>query len=191
MSMQYMNLSTRCRRLHRWLFHRGGHGVHSPFAFSLIKEVVEPRYPYYYRGCPMEGAQQRELGLLLFRLVECSRFRRLLLCGDEVALFRPYLEASNRDVVVMDQYVEGECYDLVVTDLPSLADRFLNRASDMPAALSADAALVMLNIHTQPTAQWWGQTIDRSDVMLSFDLVTLGILYPHRLLNKHNYRLYF
>jgi len=66
------------RRLYRLLFCRGGYGVHSPFVYDLITNVIEERYKYYsYESLRRLACQlKRSMGIKL-QLKE--RENRLLL----------------------------------------------------------------------------------------------------------------
>lgn len=73
----------------RHLKHRKGFGVHSPFAFSIITEVIEEKTPYYAyqrmrRTYNAEGRRAPisfKVACLLFRLANRFRVRRVLEVG--------------------------------------------------------------------------------------------------------------
>lgn len=72
----------------RHLKHRKGFGVHSPFAFSIITEVIEEKSPYYAysamrRFYPKKGPLPFKVACLLFRLANRFKCRRLLEVGCE------------------------------------------------------------------------------------------------------------
>lgn len=63
----------------RKLKHRKGFGVHSPFAFSIITEVIEEKLPYYAYGTMQkfykkEAPVSFKTACLLFRLANRFRF---------------------------------------------------------------------------------------------------------------------
>ena len=69
----------------RKLKHRKGYGVHSPFAFSIITEVIEEKTPYYayqrMQRTLVRGARtpiSLKVATLIFRLANRLRVRRVL-----------------------------------------------------------------------------------------------------------------
>jgi hypothetical protein len=82
---------------------RRGHGVHSPFVFDLITNVMRERAPYYaFRDLEPPDARGRECHRLLFRLAEREGYRRALLVGQGDDLPARYLSAVSRDMVLLD-----------------------------------------------------------------------------------------
>lgn len=107
-----------------------GYGVHSPFAYAFITEVVRAREPYYAYA-PLRqtygGGDARRLRLL-FRLVNFARPRRLAL-GSATAPERAYMQAATRAesgetgdfLFLTGPYTPREETDVVV--VPSLQAR--------------------------------------------------------------------
>ena len=91
-----------CRRFR----HRRGYGVHSPFAFRLITDVVYERLPYYAydelkrlrRSLP-KGARMypERVDRLLFRLVNHLSPQRVVEVGTGAGLSLCYLAAARAD----------------------------------------------------------------------------------------------
>ena len=87
----------------RKLKHRKGFGVHSPFAFSIITEVIEEKLPYYAYSTmqPVYGKQATipfKAACLLFRLVnrfKCKNIAQLGCDGGYTIL--PLLMADSRN----------------------------------------------------------------------------------------------
>jgi len=70
----------------RKLKHRKGYGVHSPFAYSVITEVIEEKLPYYayhrmQRTYHHQAPIQHKVACLLLRLANRFRCRRALEIG--------------------------------------------------------------------------------------------------------------
>jgi hypothetical protein len=111
-------------KLYRRLFCRGGHGVHSPFAFDLITTVIEDNCGYYcydslgtvrkqllfdeskirYKNCEYTVKQYLDKHCfsesedrLLFRLANRFRPRTILMTGSDLALAPLYLTAYSKD----------------------------------------------------------------------------------------------
>ncbi len=85
---------------YRSIRHRGGHGVHSPFAYSLITQVIDEKLPYYAYGEILSASKANsstrkvlpnfinkrrsstKVLFLLYRLVNRFRSRLILEIGE-------------------------------------------------------------------------------------------------------------
>ncbi len=85
---------------YRSIRHRGGHGVHSPFVYSLITQVIDESLPYYAYGEILSASKANSLSrkvmpnfinkrrastkvlFLLYRLVNRFRSRLILEVGQ-------------------------------------------------------------------------------------------------------------
>ncbi|MBQ0056823.1 MAG: hypothetical protein KBT20_04115 [Bacteroidales bacterium] len=90
----------------RRLKHRKGFGVHSPFAFAIITEVIEEKLPYYaYQSMQRLYHKQAPLPMkvaaLLFRLANRFHARRIIEIGcDGGYSLLPALMADSRNEVI-------------------------------------------------------------------------------------------
>jgi len=91
----------------RKIKNRKGYGVHSPFAYSIITEVIEEKLPYYAyqsmtRVYPKSGgAIPLKVAMLLFRLSNRFRARRILEIGcDSGYSILPTLLVDSRNEVI-------------------------------------------------------------------------------------------
>ncbi len=107
----------------RKIKHRKGYGVHSPFAYSVITEVIEEKLPYYaYQSMtkiyPKSGAAiPFKVATLLFRLANRFRCRHILEIGcDSGYSILPTLLVDSRNEVIS---ISG-------TDQLNQADRHLS-----------------------------------------------------------------
>lgn len=70
----------------RKLKHRKGYGVHSPFAFDIITEVIEEKLPYYnyqrmQRSYPQQAPMAFKVACLIYRLANRFHVRKSLEIG--------------------------------------------------------------------------------------------------------------
>ena len=89
----------------RKLKHRKGYGVHSPFAYAIITEVIEERLPYYaYQRMKRLYAKNSpipfKVATLLFRLSNRFRTRNILEIGCDTGFsILPLLLVDSRNNV--------------------------------------------------------------------------------------------
>jgi len=97
-------------RLYRMAFCRGGHGVHSPFAFDLITKVIEEKRQYYCyerlssarrqiqqnidKPCFSEGENR-----FLFRLANYFKPKTIFITGRNLGLTPLYVTAYSKETV--------------------------------------------------------------------------------------------
>lgn len=116
--MKALGLYDSFAQWYKRLRHSKGFGIHSPFAFMLVNEIINCRYRYYgYDDIEpyidsMKGCKQRRLARLLIRLVGRISFKKFVAIGetDEVLI---------KAVEIADSRVEVErCVEEVLS--PSL-----------------------------------------------------------------------
>lgn len=86
--------------------HRRGHGIHSPFLFSLITKVIEEKDPYYayadidsfLETYPIRNRRSTKLDRLLFRLVNYLSAKNILEIGAKSGIGVLYLSAPSTDI---------------------------------------------------------------------------------------------
>ena len=82
--------------------HKRGFGVHSPFVFDLITNVIKERNLYndFERIETRDKlrSSEKKLCRLLFRLSDYLSYRNVLLLGLENPFVISYLEAVSRDM---------------------------------------------------------------------------------------------
>lgn len=117
------------KRAYIWLKrirHRKGYGIHSPFAFNLITDVIYERRPYYAyswlkelrREAPRKGKRYTErVDKLLFRLVNYVQPTYILEIGTGLGLSLRYLAAGQ---------IEAQCISLC----GNKAEEFAMRLAD-------------------------------------------------------------
>lgn len=110
-------------KLYRKLRYRRGYGVHSPFVYNLINNVIEEKHPFYAfekieaireeifkRNKHLvrqvnKGMQHRRYGELLFRIVNHFKPATILQIGGSTGLMSLYLAMASKNT---DCYVLGE-----------------------------------------------------------------------------------
>lgn len=75
-----------------------GFGVHSPFMFNLIINVLRDRqgqydYPVAWEAAALRGRKERKCFRMISRLVRHLRVQRVVCVGDKAALLTDYLSS--------------------------------------------------------------------------------------------------
>lgn len=95
------------KKIYRWIRFRHGHGIHSPFAYSFINDVIEEENLFYgYKAIAdklrirketiaLPGATFLKNNLFLFRLSNHYKAKRVIMvgCKSETSIF--YLQGGN------------------------------------------------------------------------------------------------
>ncbi len=90
-------------RLFYKIRHHRGHGIHSPFVFSLITKVIEEKKPYYkyqdivdfFAKYPDIKVNPNKYNLLSFRLISHFNAEKILELGSGKGLNTLYLSAPS------------------------------------------------------------------------------------------------
>lgn len=86
--------------------HKRGYGVHSPFVFDLITNVIKEKAIYYdFERIESKGnirEKERKLYRLLFRLAEYFSYRNVLCVGVRSPWASMYLAAVSKQMVLLN-----------------------------------------------------------------------------------------
>lgn len=156
--------------------HRCGYGVHSPFAFRFITDVIYERHPYYaYREL------DRELPLSM-RLRQRKGFHLLLRLANHL---QPEIIVLPRDAWWEKRYLlSGCCSANIQCQWPvgEVSMCLLREPSDEALNhLGQNSVLLLDNLHRH--RQWFRDLPS----VISFDLYDLGIAFFDPQYNKQYY----
>ena len=156
--------------------HRKGYGVHSPFAFRFITDVVYEDHPYYaYRELDrelpfyMRLRQGRGLHLLL-RLANHLQPETIVVPAD-CLWERRYLQSGCRKASIQSEWPEGEV-GMCLLQKPT--DEALQHMGE-------HSVLLLDNLHRYRD---WFRSLPS---VVSFDLYDLGIAFFDKQYNKQYY----
>lgn len=193
-----------------WLFrfrHRCGYGVHSPFAFHFITEVVYQRTPYYkYTDL---AARQKELApqkdrcwgyeplrikRLLFRLVNFAQPRTVVDAGT-LSASSLYLKAAKEDADYLPATDLSELFleSGVPVDFLYLHDcrrpEFVEEVFRICAArTTGKSVFVVEGIHASSRMRaFWKRMRQDKHAGITFDLYDLGIIFFDKTKIKQDY----
>lgn len=160
---------------------RKGYGVHSPFAFKFITEVLYNKSGYYaYSDIDRslrwwQKGRKRSVHRLLFRLTNFHEPMTLYCSGVDESFLKACMYAS-RGMEVLPNVIAGKADMLIISgpqqeSLGCIADRTM---------------VVVLNIHRHRS--FW-KTIKHDDrITVTFDLYDIGIAFARKDLNKQHYK---
>lgn len=160
--------------------HRRGYGVHSPFAFRFITDVIYERTPFYAykeldKALPFSKRFRHRKGLhLLLRLANHLQPETIVLPKD-AWLEKRYLQSGCKSASILCQWPIGEVSMCLLRE-PS--DETLNHLGEQSVLLLDD-----LHQHRE-----WFQCLPS---VVSFDLYDFGIAFFDKQYNKQYYKVNF
>lgn len=202
------------RRAKRRLVNRRGDGVHSPYAFRLIRQVIRNPHPYHCFG--VLAVQKRDVAQalrarygdrvvasrrvleLVFRLVADSRPRSVALLAPEDSLLPTYIKHAQTSVALLHKSSVSDaqvCEALLGADVIIIEDAEgddLNRLLEALAQLSVDEAskLVILHQRNPLVRQALKQASTRVSASIQFDLLDLRLWVWRRAVTRGRYKGY-
>lgn len=160
--------------------HRCGYGVHSPFAFRFITDVIYERQPYYaYKeldaALPISKRFRQRRGLHLFLRLANHLQPETIVLPKDAWWEKRYLQSGCKSARIMCQFPEGEvrmCF------LKEPADEALQHIGEQ-------SVLLLDNLHHHRD---WFQNLPS---VVSFDLYDFGIAFFDKQYNKQYYKVNF
>jgi hypothetical protein len=194
-------------------FHcRCGYGVHSPFAFDYITQVIYEKESYYsYKELKVEKKKQmrvnhakdrvnesRKVNRLLFRLVNRAQPCTIVDAGNLScsALYlqagKPsadYIPASDLTVLFLERGVPVDFLYLHDYKNPVLTEQVFRVCL---ARSHKQSVFVIRGIgYSKEMKTLWRRLIANEEVVITFDLYDLGILFFDKTKVKQHYKICF
>lgn len=209
-----MNILRAWKRPFIWLArirHRCGYGVHSPFAFELITDLIYEKTPYYaYRQLAEEQKKQaphrgkswnfetRKVNRLLFRLVNRYQPQTIVDAGM-LSASSLYLQSGKASA----EYVFASELSALFLEAGAPVDflylhhdkncAFVEKVFDVCAARSTlRSVFVVHGIHSSRAMKaLWKRLQNDTRVGVTFDLYDVGILFFDTSKIKQHYKVNF
>ena len=171
--------------------HKRGYGVHSPFMFNLILNVIRDRerlfdYPLEWEKRELLRHRERKVFRLLSRLIRYLRVERVVCLGEHAEHLVEYLSAIYQDASITSHVEEAAEADFI----------FLGKrqGNEMPAIDWATFLehepkyLVISDIYRDKQhARLWRLLRERATV--SVDMMWYGMLFFNPKIQKGKYNL--
>ncbi len=179
--------------------HCRGFGVQSPWAYRMVRYVINEHYPYYAYGSlraayPQLGVEERKVCELCLRLANSVRPSLVVAYGAGGDALGSYVRAGCRKAdYVKAAGVDGECFARQ-PEMTVIAPG--EGAAEMLAAVSGGArdgsVAVLLDIYRDKAMRrlWRGTAADMQGVV-TFDLYYCGLIFFDRKRYKQNYIINF
>ncbi|MDE5610660.1 MAG: hypothetical protein K2I90_01405 [Odoribacter sp.] len=173
--------------------HKRGYGVHSPFMFHLILNVIRDRekqfaYPEAWEKSKVLRAREKKVFRLLSRLIRHLQVRQVVCLGDGAGLLKEYLAQVCGETVILGNVPGGlEQADFVYVG--DGAEEFLPEGfSWVPSSAGKSGCLVVADIYRNPfNARIWRLYRERATV--SVDMLWYGVLIFDDKIQKGKYSL--
>lgn len=204
----HMNYILSLKRPFIWLSrfrYRCGYGVHSPFAFSLITDVIYEKMPYYdYQTLATEQkkwAQERgwkkennKVNRLLFRLVNRVQPDAIVEVGGP-SVTSMYLQSAKPSA---DYLLAPDLSELFLESGTSIGFLYLNDEKN-PALMeevfrvcadraTAESLFVIKGIgYSKSMKALWKRLQEDERVGVTFDLYDVGLLFFDKMKIKQHY----
>lgn len=191
-----MEILMQLRKFWRFLAHRKGYNVHSPFVFKFITTVIEERLPYYsffrlksfYQNTREHHFWTIREEELIFRIADRMRINNTLLIGPKEQTTLKYLdEARGKDrmKVSCNDKIGGDDQFVIVSRIEEgQEDRLLEELQDT----YRPDRIILCNLKDKKVKSLWTKLILRQECTITIDMVSSGIAFTNNKLNKQHYK---
>lgn len=172
--------------------HKRGFGVHSPFMFNLIRNVIRDKekqftYPEALEKAGLLRHREKKVFRLLSRLIRYLKVRYVVCIGYNADLLTEYLAQTDAQAIMLSNMPEElENADFIYMGRSArtiMRDDFSNLTSGVPVRY-----LVIADIHKDSyNARLWRQLHDKATV--SVDMMWYGLLFFDEKIQKGKYNL--
>lgn len=171
--------------------HKRGFGVHSPFMFNLILNVIRDRdrtfdYPLEWEKGNLLSRRERKIFRLLSRLIRHLEVRRMVCTGENAALLTEYLETACPQVLLTSCLEEVGEADFIYVGRRMPGEK---TALDWGAFMRNEPKYAVISdiYKDKQHARLWRLLRERATV--SVDMMWYGILFFNDKIQRGKYNL--
>lgn len=186
--------------------HRCGYGVHSPFAYNLITEVIYEKGFYYayedllQKGKSLPCIEQKKtsynlkINRLLFRLANYVHPMQIVIIGKDLSDSIAYLQAGS--IYAKVHYLEDRnLFEETFHKIPNIGLLYLKSIDfdqdifeKVSSKITEKSLLIIEGIHqTKEKKGYWKKLIKDSRCGITFDLYDMGLIFFDLSKNKQHY----
>ena len=170
------------------LSYRKGYGIHSPYAFQLVTQVIYGKpTAQEQRAFSVLTPTQRRSAALIVRISKAFSNNALRLSDNLTPAIHEALQqvvSAEKLQPLADNAAESIVWISETTDLPTL--------QNLISTASSSTIIALQDIHTSPAQHLIWQTVILDErVRVSMDLYDLGLLIFQPKLQKQNYLISF
>lgn len=197
------------RRMFVWLRrigHSRGFGVQSPWAYRMVRYVINEHYPYYaYESLALDYPQldtvERKICELCLRLANSVQPSLIVSFGGSDSAYGAYFSAGCRNA-----RIESAAYDCGSAALASLLDGLAgcfivrmvpctdlcNLFATVCKAATTGSVVMLQGIYSDPsTRREWRRIVSCEPGVVTFDLYYCGLVFFDEKRYKQNYIINF
>ena len=176
--------------LRKW--RANGHGIHSPFAFHLIRNVIHSPHEYYafsdiQKTLPdavLKNKSAVAFHQLSFRLVHHFKAKNVLEIGAKNSINATFIEATDKNTRCTDQKSENETFDAIFL---YANDEKMPDIETLFSCSHDDTFWVVHSIKSKQGKQFWQHLLADNRVRITFDVTETGIIFLQPSHHKLNY----
>ena len=185
-------------KLARKICHSGGHGIHSPFAFDFVANVVYNPCPYYFFDTFAASEKERKVGELLFRIVERYKLLSVVTVGQQHPFLAAYTVAVSSAIKRYDielvktgeKEVDKGLFlepTLFLFDDDATKEGWMEFYREIKDSIHDHSVIAVMDIqeNIEKRAIWNEFSFSQTGVM--FDLYDIGIIFFKKGLHKKRY----
>lgn len=197
------------KRIKYKLRHHRGHGVHSPFVFNFINNVIEEKYSYYAYDDVAKYLKENQIedyypkiNRLIFRIINKFNPQNVIVKDELPLVLNLYIRAISQYINIINlsqkanqTYLFDELkYNKNCIFLNFRSSSLLSQPSldEFVRYISPQSFIIIDGIRTNKDVEtFWNKLIRDQRIRISLDLYHLGILFFDTKYCKQNYKLSF
>ncbi|MDP4210677.1 MAG: hypothetical protein Q8928_17855 [Bacteroidota bacterium] len=186
--------------------HRGGHGIHSPFLYQFVNQVLYNKLVNKSARKETKNLSERyktKYGRLFYKMSRYFRPKTIVVVGTNsaAAYFKAGISNTNIIEIEADNLYgnrlqsaldEVKTFDFLYVDCNVMNDDVMS-VFFQSSLYSGNSSVIIFDNICANEGVWkaWQEICSSEQVSVSLDLFTIGIVFFNEKLKKQHFRLYY
>ena len=169
--------------------YRKGFGVHSPFVFDFINNVLNEKNPYYtYPQIDALNYKYKQINRLLFRMVSYYKCKNILIIGENDD-FQKVIRLINNNIMIE----QGSEVKFANSDFIYIAEKELKKIDDFyKNNFSKDLIIICQGIYNNHKNKiLWNKLLQNNFPQILIDIFEIGIIFVRKDLKQQFFKIIF